>query len=920
MSDLKSFIEELKRLNPLEDVVGEFPQFEVHKSGRGTFKGVHHDSFVVFPSTQTWTWYSKGEQFKGRDVVEFLESIQNMGFRGALEYLARRANVPMTWNEADGERLRATRQRSDALTTMMHWLNEQLAADASATSYIEGRGWTLDTVKGCGYWHKRMQTPLRKHLELHEIPLALPVVQAIMGAPSDMLVYGHWAGNRCEYVSFRGVGAKRHYNPPSDLMGERQPMWNESARGAPFVVVVEGQADVLTLEQWNIAGVALAGLTAPDKLAQQLSKYDRVFVALDGDMAGKKAIAQLAQRLGVTTRVVMWPSVDERGKVDANDWLVFGKATSEDCVNLLADAPVYAVYACHVVATADPMKRDEAIKHAIECMALLEPYELARHQKEAARLLGVSATEFGKMVKAISKDEKEKAGFKQEATLNNGFLDGYLFETIYEAGHEDGPRTAFAVCDPDGKLTITRLLETDHYKIMPPPPFNSIIHQEVIKLPSGLENYEGDVALQAEIQAFIHKYVDLPANLEMMASYYVMLTWIHDKFYTIPILRARGDYGSGKSRFLEAVGHLCMRTVLTSGSTTPSPFFRLNEMWQGMTLALDEADLPNSEASVEWMQMLNNGYKQGMPLLRTKISNGEADVEAFSVFGPKIIGMRGRFPDHATESRCITWETAGGRAIRDDIPRYYDRDEFEADALRIRNKLLMWRLKNYRDIEVDYEMEAYKHLPGRTVEIMVPLRSISKEPEFRQRIEDYMQSINDEEIMVRQATLTAKVLMGLFTAYYRPDEKAHNGDARDLLQVAHITRWANRIINRENEEGELDEDDDDKGPRKRGMSSHKIGRIIRNELNLRTVVSDSPRRVRVVEWDVQRINALMVRYGFEADVMELAREQQGRERLIPLYEEDKLPAGKEREWLERYLKAYYWFKPEITRNQGEIPF
>ncbi len=920
MTDIKAFIEELKRLNPLEDVVNEFDEFRV--GGRGDdLKGINHDSFVVFTKTQTWTWFSRGAGYEGRDVVEFLDSVIGMGFKGALEWLARRANITSNWTAVDAERIQAERMRTDALTIMMQWLNGRLLASPSATSYCEGRGWSKATVQGCGYWNRSMRAELRKHLQLHEIDVTAPIVEAIMNAPDNMLIYGHWVGNRCEYVSYRSLEGKRHYNPPRDLMGERRSMWNISARGAKYVVVVEGQADVLTLEQWGIPAVALAGVSATDGLMEQLARYDRVFVAMDDDVAGKTATGKLAVALGPQTRVVTWPPVANRDKVDCNDWAVFGDGSAEACEMLLGNAPIYAIWLCDLVKRAKPMERETAMKLAVEAVASLPPYALAKWQKSASALLGIGLTDLAKMIKAIKGDGKS-GGYKQDAELNNGFLDGYLFETIYQADHEDGPRTAFAVRDPNGVISIKRVLETDHYRITPPPPFNSIIQQEVIKLPSGLDSYGSDTSLQQEIQQFIHKYVDLPHNLELMASYYVMLSWVHDKFYTIPILRARGDYGSGKSRFLEAVGYLCMRTVLTSGSTTPSPFFRLNEMWHGMTLALDEADLPNSEASVEWMQMLNNGYKKGMPLLRTKISNGNADVEAFSVFGPKIIGMRGRFPDHATESRCLTWETSAGRAIRADIDRYYDRDEFEEDARRLRNKLLQWRLSVFTDIEVDYNNKEFQNLPGRTIEIMVPLQSISQEPAFRESIRKFMEEINDNEIMTRQTTLPAKVLLGLITAYCRPDSKAHDGDERDLLAVGHITRWTNRTINRENEEGELDDDGEDDGPanRKRSISSRKIGALLRNELNLQIKRSTSRNKARVVDWDETRINALIIRYGYEQEFMDLLKEKRAREELLPLYAENKLPNGEERTWLEKYLKSCPWFKPEIKGEQDEILF
>ena len=72
----------------------------------------------------------------------------------------------------------------------------------------------------------------------------------------------------------------------------------------------------------------------------------------------------------------------------------------------------------------------------------------------------------------------------------------------------------------------------------------------VILLPNDAEEYGDEAKLLAEIQTFIHKYLDIRAEMEVFASYYVLLSWVYDKFNTIPYLRAIGDTGSGKSRFL----------------------------------------------------------------------------------------------------------------------------------------------------------------------------------------------------------------------------------------------------------------------------------------------------------------------------------------------------------------------------------
>ncbi|NIQ03928.1 MAG: hypothetical protein GWM98_29235, partial [Nitrospinaceae bacterium] len=40
--------------------------------------------------------------------------------------------------------------------------------------------------------------------------------------------------------------------------------------------------------------------------------------------------------------------------------------------------------------------------------------------------------------------------------------------------------------------------------------------------------------LVQEIQAFIHRYVDVSPLFERLASYYVLFTWIYDGFNELP--------------------------------------------------------------------------------------------------------------------------------------------------------------------------------------------------------------------------------------------------------------------------------------------------------------------------------------------------------------------------------------------------
>lgn len=895
-------LEQIKDANRIEDIVTE-AGYTLRGHGR-YLKASEHDSLVVDAKQQYYVWNSKGAGGHSGDVINWLQNEQGMDFRQAVEHLCRRAGVPLAWDGTEAERWKAQRVEFDALTVVARFLQGKLTASAAATAWANGRGWTAETLEqaGCGFWDGD-KLGLLDHLRLHQVNASLNVVQAALQMPSDHFVYTHWRSGRCVYLSSRTIragdkgkmhasGYPPHYNLRESLVGPRQHYYNAHYQTrAEYVVIVEGQADALTLAQWEIPAVALCGVAAAAELMRRLDGFGRVYIALDADDAGRKNVMALAEQLGPMARVVGWPE-DQRIK-DANDWLAKAGGTAEDCRLLLASAPIYAIWMCEQAMAASPLKRDAAFDAAVKIVAKLSDYDFERYKKACADALKIGIRELNNMCRSLQK-AKTQAAHKVELVLANGYLDEHLFETIRQVddnGELQG--TALAVRRPDGTTTITTRLETDNYRVLPLPPTEKVVSMGTMRLASDLVEYESDVALQQRVQAFIHTYVDIPEEFEKLASYYVMLTWLFDKFYVIPYLRARGDSDSGKSRFTEVVGELCMRALFITGAATPSPVFRTMTRWNGCTVIMDEADLPHSETSADWIQMLNTGYKRGFDLLRTAMTAGEAVVEVFSAFGPKVLNMRGKFADDATESRCLTWHTSSGRAIRDDIERYIqDRDGYYAEAQALRNQLLMFRLRRWRNVTPNYNHEATKHMPGRLVEITVPILSITDEEAFQESIMAFIRDMNRQAIDERYSTLPAKVLEAVLRARYLPDEAALEGPDELLLQVAHITRQTNRVINRENAEASLTEaDDEDYKPQKQ-ISVGGVGKILRNSLNLSTTKATIGSRPMILEWDAARINALVIRYGMEDLLLELG--EQAYERQQKAKAEEAAQAKQER--------------------------
>jgi hypothetical protein len=250
--------------------------------------------------------------------------------------------------------------------------------------------------------------------------------------------------------------------------------------------------------------------------------------------------------------------------------------------------------------------------------------------------------------------------------------------------------TALAVSRSDGSVGVEPFLDlASDERLVPYSPTNNLIATGSVLLPSAVGDLQTKAALVEEVRAFIHRYVDLSPLFEEIAAHYVLLTWVFDAFNELGYLRFRGDYGTGKTRALLAIGSLCYKPFFASGASTVSPIFHVLEAFQG-TLVLDEADLRFSDATADLTKILNNGNVVGLPILRTMSNrHREFNPRAFRVYGPKLVAMRHSFKDAALESRFLTEET-NGRALRADIPISLA-DSLQLEAQALRNKLLAWR-------------------------------------------------------------------------------------------------------------------------------------------------------------------------------------------------------------------------------------
>jgi hypothetical protein len=367
--------------------------------------------------------------------------------------------------------------------------------------------------------------------------------------------------------------------------------------------------------------------------------------------------------------------------------------------------------------------------------------------------------------------EEEKA--RLIPTASAVLRTGEMVEMVYEP---DEHRTRLVCGTADDWRYEDAVQTRPGERLVPFSPGNNLLVHEVVLLPSEPAEYGEERELLARIRSFIHRYVAVSEVFEELSAYYVLLTWLYDCFHELPYLRVRGDYGSGKTRFLLVVGSLCYKPMFASGASTTSPLFRIMDAFRG-TLILDESDFRLSDERAEVVKILNNGNARGFPVLRTEVNRAkEFDPRAYIVFGPKIVATRGYFEDRALESRCLT-EDMGQEHLRGDVPLNLD-DSYKEEARQLRNQLLLYRLRNYgkgRDLV---------SLPERGIEprlrqIFAPFFALIDDAAARERVLELLKSYQRDLVADRSLLLEARILETI---------KALLASGKDRLQVSDITR------------------------------------------------------------------------------------------------------------------------------------
>lgn len=431
MQDLK---EEIKSRLAVEDVVGQY--VELKRAGR-SLKGRSPwgvdktPSFMVSPEKGIWHDFSAN---KGGDIFSFVMEVEGISFREALEKLAAQAGVDISkYGHSDKDSTKKKLRAKSALALATKYYQACLVRDKRVCEYVfYKRNLNRSTVSEfkIGY-SPAGGTALLGVLEKRgytkpELDSAGLLNQYGKDLFKDRMMVP-FINTNGEVIGFTArvldKGEPKYLNTPETILFNKSNfifgLFNakESIRRSGFVVIVEGNMDVISSHQAGVKeAVATSGTAMTAQHLKTLSRLTSdIRLAYDGDAAGVKATERaimLAGDLGINLTVIsnyhgakdpdeliqkdpgLWQAaVNER--VPAVDWLL---DKYEENLNL-AFAPDKKQYS------------DVALKLL---SFVKDEIELATYEEKVAKKLGVDVS--------VLREKGERLNRKLEESASHKFL------------------------------------------------------------------------------------------------------------------------------------------------------------------------------------------------------------------------------------------------------------------------------------------------------------------------------------------------------------------------------------------------------------------------------------------------------------------------------------------------------------------
>jgi DNA primase len=320
--------EEIKARLAVEDVVGQY--LELKRAGRNLkalspWTSERTPSFMVSPEKGIWHDFSSN---KGGDIFTFIMEVEGINFKEALEKLARQAGVELEKYGEDKELSRRKARAREALEITTKFYQFALSKSRKMADYVfykrnmnrataeefrigfspEGGKKLADFLTARGFTKREMEDAgllNRFGGDLFKGRMMVSLMDSV----------GMVVGFTGRILDDKDKNSPKYLNTPETLLYNKGrhifgfSQAKEAIRKSGFVVVVEGNMDVISSHQAGVKeAVATAGTAMTEAHLKALSRLTSdVRLAYDGDAAGVAAAERaisIASELGIDLSIV----------------------------------------------------------------------------------------------------------------------------------------------------------------------------------------------------------------------------------------------------------------------------------------------------------------------------------------------------------------------------------------------------------------------------------------------------------------------------------------------------------------------------------------------------------------------------------------------------------------------------------------
>ena len=328
-------VEEVKSRLSIEDVISEYVQLKrAGRNWRGLspFSAEKTPSFMVSPEKQIWHDFSSG---KGGNMFSFIMEVEGLDFKGALELLARKAGIDIEQYRSSPRSGGPNKERIyELLELSSKFYQVQFSKHKKALEYIfKKRAFTKETALEwrLGYSPNNgtalIDFAKSKGFNETEMKQAGISAQAYRGGIQDMFrgrimiplqdPQGRVIGFTARLLE-DDANAPKYINTPQTVLYDKSRhiyglhLAKETIRKSKFVVMVEGNLDVIASHQAGVRQVvATAGTALTEPNLKALSRFTGdIRLAFDADKAGVAATERaipIASRVKVSLSVIEIP-------------------------------------------------------------------------------------------------------------------------------------------------------------------------------------------------------------------------------------------------------------------------------------------------------------------------------------------------------------------------------------------------------------------------------------------------------------------------------------------------------------------------------------------------------------------------------------------------------------------------------------